>query len=212
MTSTLGTTETLLYIVGTYRGQPCYFDMRGHFFVPFDGDGTPMHRLQLVRVQSLHGGGLYGDCLDRIYRIQRESIRDELVRFQPEVCPDTYSRPARVTLHRRRESMMYFDEDGRMYRREFVHASEIPEIDEAILTGNPIDRIYESSLDHASYTLLTGLIYSPPPTSDDLASRAPMSSTPQTPPTSRSPLGSTTPRQPLPSSTIDSPRTRVLDH
>ena len=211
MASTTCTPEMLLYIVGMYRGQPCYFDMRGHFFVPVDVDGTPMHRLQLVRVQILRDDGLYVDYLQRVYRIQRPGIRDELVRFSTTVCPDTRSSPTSIRLHRRRESMMYYDEDGRMYRREILHAREIPEIDEGILIGNPLDRIYESSLDHALYTLMTGLLYSLPSISDDLAStRAPMSSTPQTPPTSRLPLGSATTRQTLPSSTIDSPRSRML--
>ena len=107
---------------------------------------------------------------------------------------------------------MYYDEDGCMYRHEILHVREIPRIDEGILIGNPLDRIYESSLDHALYTLMIGVLCPLLSMSDDLAStRAPMSSTPQTPPTSRLPLGSATPRQTLPSSTIDSPRSRVLD-
>ena len=108
---------------------------------------------------------------------------------------------------------MYYDEDGRMYRREILHAREIPEIDEGILIGNPLDRIYESSLDHALYTLMIGVLCPLLSISDDLASttRAPMSSTRETPPTSRLPLGSDTPRPTLPSSTLDSPRLRVLD-
>ena len=153
MASTTCTPEMLLYIVGMYRGEPCYFDMRGHFFVPVEMDGTLMHCFQLMRVQILRDDGLYVDCMQRVYQIQRLGIRDELVRFST-VCPDTRSSPTSIRLYRRRESM-YYDEDGRMYRREILHAREIPEIDEGILIGNPLDRIYESFLDHALYTLMT---------------------------------------------------------